>query len=259
MKLRLLVPVLAVLFSACDKEEEAVDCAVSDLGLAVVSQRAVSCTEAGTVSLLASGGSAPYEYSLDGVSFRETTDFTGLSAGAYTAIVRDDNQCTKMLSLTVASDLPSFEISMTVAQNAGCGGSDGAISVTASGGTGQLTYAWDGVDRGIDPQLTGLANGEHILGVTDAAGCSTEQSVYVPSGISYATSISAIIQNNCAISGCHVAGTGIVDFGQFDNIQEKAADIKSLTQSKTMPRNGEISDEEIAMLACWVDDGALDN
>jgi hypothetical protein len=94
--------------------------------------------------------------------------------------------------------------------------------------------------------------------VKDASGCEIEQTVRITSGIGYAASIAPIIQNNCAVSGCH-SGTQAPDFRVFKNIQDNAAQIKVLTGNKTMPQNGTLSQSQIDMIACWVDDGAPAN
>ena len=48
----------------------------------------------GTISAgSVSGGTAPYQYSLDGTSFSSNTEFNSLAAGNYTLYVRDANNC----------------------------------------------------------------------------------------------------------------------------------------------------------------------
>lgn len=48
----------------------------------------------GAITASALGGVAPYEYSLDGVTYQSSSTFTGLGAGNYSVAVRDDNGCT---------------------------------------------------------------------------------------------------------------------------------------------------------------------
>ena len=49
-------------------------------------------------------------------------------------------------------------------------------------------------------------------------------------------------------------------FTVFSNIQSSASQIKSLTQSGAMPKNGsKLSQTQLDAIACWVDDGALNN
>lgn len=47
----------------------------------------------GTLIVHVEGGTPPYEYSLDEITWQESNIFSGLSAGNYTVFVRDQNQC----------------------------------------------------------------------------------------------------------------------------------------------------------------------
>ncbi|WP_216679972.1 Ig-like domain-containing protein [Hymenobacter siberiensis] len=63
----------------------------------------------GTVTATGSGGTSPYQYSLDGTTFLPTTatagphTFTGQMAGSYTVTVRDANACTATTTVTVGT------------------------------------------------------------------------------------------------------------------------------------------------------------
>ncbi|TBW27364.1 hypothetical protein [Gramella sp. KN1008] len=55
----------------------------------------------GSLSVSVEGGTAPYEYSLDGINYQESNTFTGLAAGDYTVYTRDDNDCVAEDPVTV--------------------------------------------------------------------------------------------------------------------------------------------------------------
>ena len=76
--------------------------------------------------------------------------------------------------------------------------------------------------------------------------------------VSFETDIAPIIENNCAISGCH-GGNISPDLRNFSTIQARANRIKIRTQNRTMPRGRSLTQMEIDQIACWVDGGALDN
>ncbi|GAA0191205.1 hypothetical protein GCM10009122_53490 [Fulvivirga kasyanovii] len=60
-----------------------------------------------TVEATATGGTAPYEYSLDGTTFQTTTTFSDVAAANYTLTVKDANACTATVAVT-ASDLETL-------------------------------------------------------------------------------------------------------------------------------------------------------
>jgi len=71
-----------------------------------------------------------------------------------------------------------------------------------------------------------------------------------------------IINQNCAVSGCHVSGTSRVNFTIEENIISRANTIRSYTESSFMPPSAsgkQLSDKEKDLIFCWVDQGALDN
>ncbi len=74
--------------------------------------------------------------------------------------------------------------------------------------------------------------------------------------------VMAIINTNCAVSGCHVAGTDRVNFTIKDNIIQYATTIRTYTQSEFMPppeANNTLSEQEKDDIYCWVTNGAQDN
>jgi len=79
------------------------------------------------------------------------------------------------------------------------------------------------------------------------------------STITFSGVIQPIINTSCAISGCHVPGTGRANFLNFNEIQSRAAEVKSRTQSRDMPRRGSLTQLQIDQIGCWVDRGAINN
>ena len=96
-------------------------------------------------------------------------------------------------------------------------------------------------------------NEEELFDLVDS------NSVSEPIEVSLTNDIIPIINADCAISGCHVAG------GQFPNLTVKANIISSAsrtrseTQSGEMPRGRTLSLAEKNLIKNWVDQGAKDN
>ena len=132
------------------------------------------------------------------------------------------------------------------------------MTVVPEGGVEPYSYSLDGNSQDQET-FVGLGAGEHLLVVSDAVNCQVTQTLVVTSGVSYSESVALIVVNKCAITGCHISGTALPNFEVFGNFQSRALGVKTRTQSGDMPRTGSLSQEEKDLIACWVDDGALDN
>lgn len=155
-------------------------------------------------------------------------------------------------------DRSTLYISASDVTSTTCGIPNGHIEVLAFGGMGKKQYFLnDG-----PPQATGvfhsLRPGVYAVTVMDSTFCSRSVSIHINSGISFKEEIWPIIKNSCVLSTCH-DGSGSISFNVFSNIKRSALDIKGLTQSRIMPKQGRLTNEEIEKIGCWVDDGALNN
>ncbi|MEM7654552.1 MAG: T9SS type A sorting domain-containing protein [Bacteroidota bacterium] len=132
-------------------------------------ERDASCFgfENGAVSVLAKGGTAPYEFSWSNGAF--TASNGSLSAGTYSVVVSDKFGCQDTASATVGQPSEILSI-LTVDAEAACGNSnEGALSAAISGGIGPYTYLWSNGATTAD--LDSLTEGEYTLTITDATGC----------------------------------------------------------------------------------------
>jgi len=77
--------------------------------------------------------------------------------------------------------------------------------------------------------------------------------------ITYSMDIKPIVNAFCAISGCHVPGTGRQNFLIDSIVGTNAEEMKMRTQIMDMPRIGALTPKEIDEIACWVDNGGLIN
>ncbi len=118
-------------------------------------------------SAIASGsdGLAPYTYTWsNGESGSSVSD---LAPGNYTVTITDVKGCTNTGS-TIIEDSVSPTAS-TSSTNTTCGDNNGSATVSATNGTAPYSYAWSNGMSG--ETIDGLANGEYIVTVTDANGC----------------------------------------------------------------------------------------
>ncbi len=129
----------------------------------------------GTVTVIASGGVAPYTYLWNTGATTATTE--GLIAGTYTVTVIDANACSKMATVVVSEPATLFTIS-TNPQNVKCnGGSDGSATVSPTGGDAPYTYLWS--TGATTASIEGLRIGTYAITATDANGCVRTSSVNI--------------------------------------------------------------------------------
>lgn len=120
----------------------------------------------GNATATATGGTGPYSYSWN--NGQTNANATGLGAGTYTCYVTDANGCTSITTVTL--NQPPAIVASTVSTGTNCGQSTGSATVTASGGTGALTYSW-APSGGTGTTANNLGAGVYTVYVTDANGC----------------------------------------------------------------------------------------
>ena len=80
--------------------------------------------------------------------------------------------------------------------------------------------------------------------------------------ILYCNKVKPIIDQNCAKSGCHVAGANFGDFTTYGGLKTKV-DNSNFRQivivDKVMPLGSVLSNEDLATLSAWLDNGAKEN
>lgn len=123
----------------------------------------------GSVSLVITGGVAPYQYTWN-PPVAVTATAINLSAGNYDYQVSDANGCYASGSATVNEPAAINTVLVTV-QDVSCnGGNDGSLSVNVSGGVNPYTYAWS-PSGGNAATAIGLVAGTYSVLVTDQSGC----------------------------------------------------------------------------------------
>ena len=152
----------------------------ASLALSVARKTDVRCagTATGEIELNALGGTAPYRYSKDGISFQESATFSSLFAGTYHFIVKDANGCTQPLSVTLINMYPALSASHTV-QPVNCfSGTDGEVELTVNGGVAPYSFQWMGTTQ-TTQHLQHVPSGNYTVTITDAVGCILSQTAVV--------------------------------------------------------------------------------
>ena len=258
-KIFVLVFSMALLLLGCDSSNGPmpVDCSTSDLEISIQSfQNASGCAIAdGSVTVVATGGDGNFMFRLESGSLQPNESFLGLLPGKYRITVMDGLGCERKTEVTIISSGGVSITNIDIAES-GCGLSNGMITVTASGGS-SFMYKLNSGAYVSGNSFEGLQSGNYLVTVKNDQGCEFSDMVFLPTGIPFST-IKSIISNNCAVSGCH-NGTQFPDFTKDQNIIANASNIRTQTQSGAMPQTGSLTNEQIAQIACWVDDGANPN
>ena len=130
----------------------------------------------GSITINPSGGTAPYSFSIDnGASFQTSSNiFSGLVAGSYQVLVRDQNLCTTLaVPVIITAPASAVTFSSTVSPVSCFGGANGSITLTPSGGTPGYQYSINGGAFQASNSFTGLSAGVYSIIVRDINLCST--------------------------------------------------------------------------------------
>jgi gliding motility-associated-like protein len=163
----------------------------------------VSCTGScdGTVSVVATGGTAGYFYSWSPTSPVQTSaTANGLCAGNYIVSVTDALGC---IASTVAAVAQPTVLTASIGNvQPSCNVCIGSATANGIGGTPPYTYAWaPGGQVGSTPN--NLCVGIQTLTVTDSKNCTTTQTVQINQ------TVITLITTNGSTLNCNGACTGI--------------------------------------------------
>ncbi|MEM8525240.1 MAG: T9SS type A sorting domain-containing protein [Bacteroidota bacterium] len=150
------------------------------ISLSTVVSNASCGVNNGSIDLSITGGQAPYtiDWDNDGTGDNDDLeDLTDLAPGNYTVEVTDADGCTASSTISVVAN-GSVDIDTDVTFPTTCNASNGAISITISGGTPPYQTDWLHIDGDQNPEtVSDLPPGKYELLVTDANGCTLAGSI----------------------------------------------------------------------------------
>ncbi len=138
---------------------------------ASTSQQSVLCNSGSTGKIVvnATGGTTPYSYSLDNVTFQPGNTFN-VAAGNYTIYVKDANGCS-LPPINASVTQPAQLTAASVTSNATCdGGNDGTITINPSGGVSPYQFAISGGSYQSGGNFN-VGPGTYNVSVQDVNGC----------------------------------------------------------------------------------------
>ncbi len=137
----------------------------------------------GEIILTVADGVAPYTYNIGDGPVASGT-FTGLSAGNYTVLITDAEDCVQLINVEILEPSPIVATASTMPEALG---EDGSINLSVSGGTPGYNYVWSGPDgfEAFTQDIDGLVSGIYNCTITDDNGCvALEENVVVESTMS---------------------------------------------------------------------------
>lgn len=187
----------------------------------------------GSATVTPSGGAGGYSYAWNTSPVQNGPTATGLTAGTYTVVVTDANDCTEENSVVVGE--PTSLTATVTPDDADCNGeASGSATATPSGGAGGYLYAWSTSPVQDDATATGLTAGTYTVEITDANGCTVEETVVIGEPVALtATTSSTPVGCNGGDDGTATAspsgGTGAYNYSWDTNPAQGNATATGLT------------------------------
>lgn len=132
----------------------------------------------GEIEVTGSGGTLPYEYSIDGTNYQVSNRFAGLAAGRYTVFLKDAAGGIYTTNAEISGQ-PVPKVS-GMATAASCADNDGSVTAVNAGGQSPLVYSILPATFQSSPVFSKLASGNYKLIVKDGNGCADSADVIVP-------------------------------------------------------------------------------
>jgi outer membrane protein OmpA-like peptidoglycan-associated protein len=146
----------------------------------------------GGVNISVNGGVTPYSYRWSNGA--NTQDLIGVKAGQYSVKIRDANNCTDSVRVTVREN-PVLTASNKVT-NINCFSlKSGSVDLTATGGVRPYRYQWSNNQRTED--IRDLGAGNYSVIVRDSAGCTTQADAQIIEPPRLVASLQSYTDINC--------------------------------------------------------------
>ncbi|MES2838521.1 MAG: gliding motility-associated C-terminal domain-containing protein [Bacteroidota bacterium] len=158
-------------------------------------------------------GTLPYLYSFNNSSFTTNNVLTGISAGNYQVVVKDQLFCTYSQNIAVSNSGGPTDVTITVT-DATCGASNGAFTLSnVIAGTAPFSYTFNGSPYTTNTSYINISPNlpSYSVSVKDATGCIYVENFDVnniegPTLVSYTPTPSLCGVNNAAIEIVSVTG-----------------------------------------------------
>ncbi|MFN8285347.1 MAG: T9SS type A sorting domain-containing protein [Chitinophagales bacterium] len=126
----------------------------------------------GSISVTASNGVSPYQYSINGIPLQSSGLFNNLAAGGYSIYILDASGCWLTDTATIAEPTPL----VATINSFNAGALPDTLDVVVTGGTAPYAYAWN---QGANTQSIEITvSSIYFVTITDANGCTQTDTVF---------------------------------------------------------------------------------
>ncbi|MFC2120320.1 gliding motility-associated C-terminal domain-containing protein [Bacteroidota bacterium] len=168
----------------------------------------------GEILISASGGTQPFKYSINGgmVYIDNNGHFTDLQGGSYTIMVRDGNDCIASGGIITIDDPDEISFVTDFTPVTCFGEENGSITITATGGTGELWYSIDcGDSWQRQNAFYNLQAGDYCIIVKDDNSCiasSRQINIPQPADISFSFTSTNVLCKGSETGTISITATG---------------------------------------------------
>jgi len=197
--------------SGCTATQQVTITTPSVINLSAIGINPPCAGQNGSILFIATGGSGSITYKVNNRS--ATSPYTTAPvSGTYVLRAEDSKGCYATRNIVIS--IPTTITLTATGTNPTCGGTNGTIAFSATGGTGTLTYKVNNVAATSPYPAT--ASGAYSIVVTDAKGCNVTKSVTItiPSAINLsatATNPNCFGQNGSIVFRA-TGGTGTITY-----------------------------------------------
>ena len=176
----------------------------------------------GTVTVTATGATAPYMYAANAGTFQTGNTFSGFAVGTQLIHIKDANGCTLDTSIRLTQPNALAYISADTVDPTCQGFTDGSVILLMTGGTLPYAYSDNGTTFGTNNNFTSLSEGVYNFFVTDSNHCVADTTITL-------TGYPHIVVDNVTITepSCFGAANGGISLTATGGVQPLLYDISN--------------------------------